>query len=54
MFSSLTSNKNSEAMYSVLLTAYTTGNRHVGFGVDGCREGTGNNYPLIYRVDLES
>ncbi|WP_444908807.1 hypothetical protein [Microbulbifer sp. TRSA005] len=38
--------------FSSLLSAYFAKSATVGFGLEGCRDGNGNNYPLIYRVDI--
>lgn len=38
--------------YASLLAAYIAGRNSVGFAVSGCRVGNGNNYPLIYRLQI--
>jgi len=41
-----------QEQFSSLLSAYISKSDKVGFGVSGCRQGNGNNLPLIYRVDM--
>lgn len=41
----------SKELYSLALAAYMSGKSTIGFGVNGCREGNGNNYPVLYRID---
>ncbi|WP_444891498.1 hypothetical protein [Microbulbifer sp. DLAB2-AA] len=47
-----TDNNDTKEQFSSLLAAYFAKSNTVGFGVGGCREGNGNNHPLIYRVDI--
>ncbi|WP_444920832.1 hypothetical protein ACJJID_19170 [Microbulbifer sp. CnH-101-G] len=47
-----TDNHDTKEQFSSLLSAYFAKSNTVGFGVKDCRAGNGNNYPLIYRVDI--
>lgn len=46
-----TSNADNKVMYAAALAALHSGAK-VGLGTDGC-SGSYNNYPLLYRIDIE-